>query len=59
MEAAMLYNMLLDRFSSWKLAAEPRRLTHILRNGWHDAPLVFTPADATPAATANVAAATS
>jgi hypothetical protein len=51
--------MLLDRFSSWELAAEPRRLTHILRNGWHDAPLVFTPADATPAATANVAAATS
>jgi cytochrome P450 len=60
METAMLYNMLLDRFSSWELAGEPRRLTHILRNGWHDAPLVFTPADSadTPAA-ANVAASSS
>jgi cytochrome P450 len=45
MEAAMLFNMLLDRFSSWELAGEPRRLVHILRNGWHDAPMVFTPAD--------------
>jgi cytochrome P450 len=42
METAMLYNMLLDRFSSWEVGDEPRRLTHILRNGWHDAPLVFT-----------------
>jgi cytochrome P450 len=56
METAMLYNLLLDRFSSWELGGEPRRLTHILRNGWHDAPLVFTLADSadTPAAT-NVA----
>jgi cholest-4-en-3-one 26-monooxygenase len=60
METAMLYNTLLDRFSSWELAGEPRRLTHILRNGWHDAPLVFTLADSadTPAA-ANVAASSS
>jgi cytochrome P450 len=44
MEAAMLFNMLLDRFSSWELAGQPRPLKHILRSGWHDAPLVFTPA---------------
>jgi cytochrome P450 len=56
MEAAMLYNMLLDRFSSWELAAEPRRVTHILRNGWHDAPLVFTPANSDRPAANNVAA---
>ncbi len=36
MEASMLYNMILDRFSSWELAGEPERLKHILRNGWHD-----------------------
>jgi hypothetical protein len=59
MEAAMLYNMLLDRFSSWELAAEPRRLTHILRNGWHDAPLVFTPANSDTPAANSVAAARS
>jgi cytochrome P450 len=41
METAMLFNMLLDKFSSWELAGEPRPLTHILRSGWHDAPLVF------------------
>jgi cytochrome P450 len=45
MEAAMLFNMLLDRFSSWELAGEPRPLTHILRSGWHDAPLVFRRSD--------------
>jgi hypothetical protein len=55
----MLYNMLLDRFSSWELAAEPRRLTHILRNGWHDAPLVFTPANSDTPAANSVAAARS
>ena len=59
MEAAMLFNMLLDRFSSWELAAEPRRLTHILRNGWHDAPLVFTPANSDTSAANSVAAARS
>ena len=59
MEAAMLYNMLLDRFSSWELAAEPRRLRHILRNGWHDAPLVFTPANSDTPAANSVAAARS
>ena len=47
--------MLLYRFSTWELAAEPRRLTHILRNGWHDASLVFTPADSDAVATANMA----
>ncbi|HXO53924.1 MAG TPA: cytochrome P450 [Mycobacterium sp.] len=55
METAMIYNMLLDRFSTWELAAEPRRLTHILRNGWHDASLVFTPAPSDAVATANMA----
>jgi cytochrome P450 len=55
METAMLFNMLLDRFSSWELAAEPRRLTHILRNGWHDTPLVFTPADSDTLAATNLA----
>ena len=55
METAMIYNMLLDRFSTWELAAEPRRLTHILRNGWHDASLVFTPADSDTVAAANTA----
>ena len=58
METAMLYNMLLDRFSSWELAAEPRRLRHILRNGWHDASLVFTSADSDTPTANNVAAAT-
>jgi cytochrome P450 len=55
METAMIYNMLLDRFSTWELAAEPRRLTHILRNGWHDASLVFTPAGSDTVAPANTA----
>jgi cytochrome P450 len=41
MEAAMLFNMLLDRFGGWELAAEPQPLTHILRSGWNDAPLIF------------------
>jgi cytochrome P450 len=59
METAMLYNMLLDRFSSWELAAEPRRLTHILRNGWHDAQLVFTPANSDTLAATNGAASSS
>jgi cytochrome P450 len=59
MEAAMLFNMLLDRFSSWELAAEPRRLTHILRNGWHDAPLVFTAANSETLAATTVATSSS
>jgi cytochrome P450 len=49
MEAAMLFNMLLDRFSRWELAAQPRPLTHILRSGWHDAPLIFSEAGGTDA----------
>ena len=60
METAMLYNTLLDKFSSWELAGEPRRLTHILRNGWHDAPMVFTAADsADTVAATNVASSSS
>jgi cytochrome P450 len=55
METAMLYNTLLDRFSSWELAAEPRRLTHILRSGWHDASLVFTPANTDTVAATDMA----
>ena len=56
METAMLYNMILDRFSSWELAAEPRRLNHILRNGWLDAQLVFTPANSDRLSSTDVAA---
>jgi cytochrome P450 len=53
METAMLFNMILDKFSSWRLAGEPERLIHILRNGWETAPMIFTaatPADSVAAA---------
>jgi cytochrome P450 len=59
MEAAMLFNMMLDSFSTWELAGEPRRLVHILRNGWHDAPMVFTPADPADTSAARSVATTS
>ena len=41
MEARVLYDALLDRFSSIGLAGPPQEIRQLLRQGWHSLPLVF------------------
>ena len=41
LEAGMLLNALLDRFSHFELAAEPVPVRHMIRNSWHDMPVIF------------------
>jgi cytochrome P450 len=41
LEAGILLNALLDRFPRWELAAEPVPVVHVIRNSWHDMPVVF------------------
>jgi cytochrome P450 len=43
LEAGILLNALLDRFPRFKLAAEPVPVQHMIRNSWHDMPVVFGP----------------
>jgi hypothetical protein len=37
----MLFNMILDRFETFELTGRPDQVTHLLRNGWHSAPMAF------------------
>ncbi len=41
LEAGILLNALLDRFPQFELAAEPVPVQHMIRNSWHDMPVVF------------------
>jgi cytochrome P450 len=41
LEAGILLNALLDRFTRFELAAEPVPVRHMIRNSWHDMPIVF------------------
>jgi cytochrome P450 len=41
LEARVLYDALLDRFSSINLAGPPQEIRQLLRQGWHSLPLVF------------------
>ncbi len=41
LEAGILLNALLDRFPRFELAAEPIPVQHMIRNSWHDMPVVF------------------
>lgn len=41
LEASMLFNMILDRFETFELTGRPDQVTHLLRNGWHSAPMAF------------------
>jgi cytochrome P450 len=41
LEAGILLNALLDRFPRFELAAEPAPVRHMIRNSWHDMPVVF------------------
>ncbi len=41
LEARILLNALLDRFPRFELAAEPVPVRHMIRNSWHDMPVVF------------------
>jgi len=41
LEAGILLNALLDRFPRFELAAEPTPVRHMIRNSWHDMPVVF------------------
>jgi cytochrome P450 len=41
LEAGILLNALLDRFPRFELAAEPVPVQHMIRNSWHDMPVVF------------------
>jgi len=41
LEAGILLNALLDRFACFQLAAEPVPVRHMIRNSWHDMPVVF------------------
>jgi cytochrome P450 len=43
LEAGMLLNALLDRFPRFELAAEPVPVRHMIRNSWHDMPVIFGP----------------
>ena len=41
LEAGILLNALLDRFPRFELAAEPVPVRHMIRNSWHDMPVIF------------------
>ena len=38
---ALPANALLDRFPRFELAAEPVPVRHMIRNSWHDMPVIF------------------
>ena len=41
LETGILLNALLDRFPHFELAAEPVPVRHMIRNSWHDMPVIF------------------
>jgi cytochrome P450 len=43
MEARVMLNLLLDRFSSFELVGEPTPVISVFRNSWEDMPVLFHP----------------
>jgi cytochrome P450 len=43
MEAAVMLNLLLDKFTAFELAGDPVPVTSVFRNSWHHMPILFHP----------------